>query len=287
MDSVTVTIDPWPIGGGDDYALTEGTDYNADFAALGTLSIGNSLDSGQYFLSAQFGKNVPAPGGPVNYPPISEIVQIYDYLVSSNTLVLTDMSYLFYYASVFNQDTGAWDTSQVTDMRYMFYGATAFDQDISAWNTSSVTNMSYMFRNATLFNQPIGGWDTSLVTDMEYMFCEASAFNHDISSWDISQVAAFIYFLLNATAFTTANYDLLLTGWSAQTVQSGVTFDASAHSTHCISFKRRFINLVPEQQVFPAKASYSGNESLIFDLFLPVYTSQNDLLLHFPHSLEH
>lgn len=37
------------------------------------------------------------------------------------------------------------DTSNVTNMSYLFFNATSFDQDISGWNVSNVTNMPYMF----------------------------------------------------------------------------------------------------------------------------------------------
>ena len=51
----------------------------------------------------------------------------------------------------------------------MFY-ETIFNQDIGNWNTSNVTNMNQMFQEAMLFNQDIGGWNTSNVTDMSFMF---------------------------------------------------------------------------------------------------------------------
>ncbi|MCP3951844.1 MAG: BspA family leucine-rich repeat surface protein, partial [Desulfobacterales bacterium] len=79
--------------------------------------------------------------------------------------------------------------------------ATAFNQDISTWNTSIVNNMWNMFSGATAFDQDIGGWDISDVTTMAKM--------------------------LNNTNLSISNYDATLTGWAAQTVQSGVELGAS------------------------------------------------------------
>ncbi len=63
-----------------------------------------------------------------------------------------------------------WDTSRITDMEYLFYEATTFNEPIGEWDTSNVTNMGGMFEGAKRFNQPIGKWDTSNVTDMALMF---------------------------------------------------------------------------------------------------------------------
>ncbi len=78
-------------------------------------------------------------------------------------------------------------TTLMTDMNYMFFGATAFNQNIGSWDTSNVTNMSNMFQYATEFNQNIGSWNTSNVTNMNYMFI-ASAFNQNISMWNVPNV---------------------------------------------------------------------------------------------------
>jgi len=141
-----------------------------------------------------------------------------------NTSSVTDMSYMFV-AATFDQPIGAWNTSSVTNMSAMFYVATSFDQPIGTWNVSSVTDMSAMFRGASAFDQPIGTWNVSSVTDMSAMFRGASAFDQPIGTWDVSHVTNMIGMFDDAT-LSTANYDALLLGWSQETLQHNVSFDA-------------------------------------------------------------
>ncbi|AVN59862.1 BspA family leucine-rich repeat surface protein [Mesoplasma florum] len=123
------------------------------------------------------------------------------YISGWDTSNVTDMSYMFSEAWVFDQDISGWDTSNVTDMSNMFSNASAFNHNISGWDTSNVTDMSNMFNNAHMFDQDISKWDTSNVTDMSGMFRFAYIFNHDISGWDTSNVTDMSYMFSSARVF--------------------------------------------------------------------------------------
>lgn len=123
---------------------------------------------------------------------------------------VTNMSWLFYTMSGFNEDIGYWDTSnvtamfatfrnsgfnqnisgwdvsKVTSMGQMFLGS-PFNQDISVWDVSAVTEMQNMFESNYYFNAPIGTWNTANVTNMDKMFF-ASNFTQDISAWNTGKV---------------------------------------------------------------------------------------------------
>ena len=105
---------------------------------------------------------------------------------------ITDFSQLFYFNSSYNNpEIVNLEVSNSINTSFMFGFATSFNQDISGWDVSSVTNMSAMFDTATSFNQDISGWDVSSVTNMNSMFNDAVVFNVDISGWDVSNVTTF------------------------------------------------------------------------------------------------
>ncbi len=131
---------------------------------------------------------------------------------------VTDTSYMFASATVFNYDISNWNVSSVTNMRNMFASASAFNQDIGGWNVSSVTDMAFMFGKISsfdqggIFNQDIGKWNVSSVTDMQAMFGN-SAFNQDIGRWNISSVTKMTSMFASATVF---NQDI--GGWNVSSV---------------------------------------------------------------------
>jgi surface protein len=148
-----------------------------------------------------------------------------------DTSSVMSMSYMFYLASAFNQDIGDWDTSSVNDMHTMFAKTVSFNQNIGDWDTSKVTTMSYMFWANPAFNQDLGNWDTSSVTNMSFMFYDAFAFDQDLGGWDVTALSN----ATNMFAFiklSTTNYDSLLVGWDAQSLQSGVSFHGG-YSKYC------------------------------------------------------
>jgi len=142
---------------------------------------------------------------------------------SWNVSNVTNMLFMFFRASSFNQDIGSWDVGNVTNMEQMFETATAFNQNIGSWDVGNVTNMTRMFRTAAAFNQNIGSWNVSNVTNMNNMFLNATSFDQDISSWDVSNVTL-MNDMFNGVTLSTTNYDSLLTGWDALTLQPNVNF---------------------------------------------------------------
>ena len=57
--------------------------------------------------------------------------------------------------------------SNVTNMSFMFRQAAVFNQDIGSWNVSNLTNIESMFARDAAFNQPTGSWnvDTNMDND--------------------------------------------------------------------------------------------------------------------------
>lgn len=135
----------------------------------------------------------------------------------------TSMAYMFFGLTDFNQDISKWNVAKVRDFSGMFWAASSFNQDISGWDVSSATQMYAMFLRAGSFNRDIGQWDVSNVTSMRHMFWDASEFDQNLAAWDVSKVKDMSNMFLDVQ-LSTANYDALLSGWSALSLQSNVEF---------------------------------------------------------------
>jgi len=91
-------------------------------------------------------------------------------VISFGDLGITSLSGAF--AGLANPILPADIPTTVTDLSWMFYFATNFNRDISTWNTSNVTDMTQMFRDATSFNQDLSGWCVTNITIKPAVFDE-------------------------------------------------------------------------------------------------------------------
>lgn len=134
---------------------------------------------------------------------------------------VTDLSFMFQFAMLFNQNLNGWDTRNVTNMEGTFRGAYNFNNGgISAftWDTRNVTTMRNMFSIASAFNADISGWDTRSLTDMAGLVSAAESFNQSLGGWNITNVVGLenIFDLTAPYAMSNENYSLTLQGWAAQ-----------------------------------------------------------------------
>jgi len=205
--------------------------YSGDYRKIieisewGGLKLGNN---GRYFYGANnlviTATDILDLTGTTNlqymfaFTSLTQVPSINDWNFSN----VTDMSYMFYYATAFNQNIGSWNVANVINMSYMFYSVTNFNQNIGSWNVANVTNMSYMFRNATAFNQDIGSWNVANVTNMSSMFYYATNFNQNIGSWNVAKVtnmsSMFYYATMSYMFYYTTNFNQDIGSWNVANV---------------------------------------------------------------------
>ena len=167
------------------------------------------------------------------------------------TTRVTDMSYMFNNARLFNQDVRLWDTSSATNLEGCFRYALSFNSGDDygnntkpfLWNTNLVTSLKETFAYCPSFNQHVstnvgfGLWSTSSVTDMRSTFNGCLNFNNcqvttlstvnpkAVSYDDLTQTvtcpnAGFNVFLMPADVLTILSYKY---GFVYVTVQGGIT----------------------------------------------------------------
>ena len=136
------------------------------------------------------------------------------------------MTSMFGLNTVYNQPLNAWTLTSLTNTSDMFRGASSFSRNINGWSMNLVTDTSGMFKDATNYNQNMNFWDVSNVTNMSGMLENATSFNRDIGGWKPNSLTNATDMFNGATAFSTTNYDLLLIGWSAESIQPNVPFSA-------------------------------------------------------------
>ena len=213
------------------YALYYTTNFNQPLSSWNTSNVTTMRST--FSVSTKFNQNINSwnTSKVTDISGMFSVANKYNQPVGSwNVSNVTNMSDMFSEAFAFNQPVGSWNVAKVTNMNRMFR-MTSFDQDLSGWNTGSVTNMSHMFMRSP-FDRDISGWNTSKVTTMEGMFWGATRFKGLISTWNVSNVRTMASMFRDDT-LSTPNYDTILQGWSAQTVQPAVQFDAGRSQYSC------------------------------------------------------
>lgn len=120
--------------------------------------------------------------------------------------------------------TDAPDLTACTSLKSCFRNcAPVGGMDLREWDTSANESLESAF-NGYLGGEVlgIGDFNTAITTNIAACFANSSL-DPDVSAWDVGQVTS-AAFMFNNSPFSDANYDKLLLGWSAQTVQSGVSF---------------------------------------------------------------
>jgi len=128
---------------------------------------------------------------------------------------------------MFDGNLSTWNMSSATRLDLMFWQSGNFSAvgGIGLWDVSNVTNMYGTFLLASSFDSDVSDWQTGNVTNFNGVFYGATLFDSDVSLWDVSNGTIFTQMFKDATSFSTANYDLLLNGWSQQAVNSGMSIE--------------------------------------------------------------
>ena len=161
----------------------------------------------------------------VNDSILRELAKERQDLSKTVTTRVTDMSFLLFKWTDFNQDISHWDVGQVTDFSWMFgfleqfngdlshwnlrsaqtlsdmfHGTLSFQSDLSNWDVSNATMFNGMFHNSH-FNQPLNSWNMRKAINTSGMFDDNIFFNQPLDQWDVSQVEMMGGMFAEAVAF--------------------------------------------------------------------------------------
>ena len=186
-----------------------------------------------------------------------------------------EMEFAFYGAS--NLEINALDApdlSNVTSLYAMFQDAASMNSSLNQWDVSGIENMANMFYGASSFNQNLSDWETGNVEKMASMFRDASNFDRDIGMWDISNVLL-MENMLDGSGMSVENYDAILSGWAAQTVQNNIVFGADGLQ-YCFSeADRQTLTSAPNSWTINGDSVAAGCSITSMDPFITLWETDD------------
>ncbi len=131
-----------------------------------------------------------------NITPATNIAKLTSVISFGDIPLLTSFNYAFNGASALSSVPSS-IPSTVTNLSYMFNNATIFNQNISSWDTSKIVNMAFMFYNAKAFNQDLSSWNINSIN--------TTAGQSMVSMFDYSGLSATNYsnFLIGMATIST------------------------------------------------------------------------------------
>ena len=153
-------------------------------------------------------------------------LKITDISNSGNLTITTDQAF-YGCANLFVSATDA-PSITTTSVYRMFMVALNAKPLFTGIDYSSVTNFQGYSRGASagarsqFNNVGVSNYDMSAATKIRNMF-RYGTLDQDLSGWDVTSVTDALNFMEGSVGLSTANYDALLIGWAAQSVQTGVT----------------------------------------------------------------
>lgn len=152
-------------------------------------------------------------------------------VVPWDTPELTDLSYAFMNAALFDGDLSGWNVERVVTMEAAFHTAVGFQGiGLEGWRTYNLQNLAHSFQDTWHFSADLSQWSTEYLTDLTSTFSSASAFNSDISSWSVGSVVSFNDTFRGATSFSQN-----LCPWGQSLKGHHVTFVRTFSQTACPS----------------------------------------------------